>query len=84
MDLVTPAPLTGPLAPRLRPDSHLVAAARDLVARHQASVVDGRCQRCEEAYPCAMADHAAHVCLAAGVDPAGSDLGPPAGRELAA
>jgi hypothetical protein len=67
---VTPAPLTGPLAPRLRPESHLVAAARDLYARHSAETVDGWCARCDEAYPCPPAIHAAQVCEAAGVDPA--------------
>ncbi len=82
MDVVTPAPLSGPEAPRLRPDSHLVEAARDLVARHRASLVDGRCQRCEEPYPCAMAGHAAHVCLAGGLDPETIALSPP--HELAA
>ena len=35
MDVVTPAPPTGPLAPRLQPDSDLVVAARDLLARRE-------------------------------------------------
>ena len=82
MDVVTPAPLTGPQAPRLEPDSHLVEGARDLVARHRASVVDGRCERCEEPYPCAMAAHAAQVCLAAGLDP--DSIDPSSAHELAA
>jgi hypothetical protein len=68
MDVVTPAPLTGPLAPRLRPDSHLVVAARDLLALHSASEADGWCLRCEQAYPCPPAVHAAQVCQAAGLD----------------
>jgi len=82
MDVVMPAPLTGPQAPRLTPGSHLVEGARDLVARHHASVVDGRCQRCDEAYPCAMAEHATQVCLAAGLDP--DTIAPSSAHELAA
>jgi hypothetical protein len=68
MDVVTPAPLTGPLAPRLQPDSYLVAAARDLLARHSATAAEGWCTRCDEAYPCPPAVHAAQVCQAAGLD----------------
>ena len=79
MDQVTPAPPTGPLAPRLSPDSHLVLAARDLLARHSGATVDGWCPRCEQAYPCPAAIHAAQVCQAAGLDP----VEPPA-QELAA
>jgi hypothetical protein len=80
MDVVTPAPPTGPLAPRLSPDSHLVVAARDLLARHGGATVDGWCQHCEQAYPCPPAIHAAQVCQAAGLDPAE----PPASHDLAA
>jgi hypothetical protein len=69
MDPVTPAPLTGPLAPRLHPDSHLVDAAADLFVRHSAAMVDGWCTRCDQPYPCPPAIHAAQVCQAAGVDP---------------
>ena len=86
MDVVTPAPLNGPLAPRLEPGSHLVEAARDLVTRHHASVVDGQCQRCDEPYPCQMAEHAAQVCVAAGLDPdtIALDPPPPSPQDLAA
>lgn len=84
MDVVTPAPLSGPLAPRLKPDSDLVEAARDLVARHRASVVDGRCERCDEPYPCQMAAHAAQVCVAGGVDPDTDAVDPPPPHDLAA
>ena len=70
MDLVTPAPSTGPLAPRLSPDSHLVLAARDLLARHSGDAVENWCQRCDVSYPCPPAVHAAQVCRAAGIDPA--------------
>ena len=69
MDVVTPAPMTGPLAPRLSPDSPLVASARELVARHRAAVVDERCDWCADVYPCPPTIHAALVCLAAGLDP---------------
>ena len=85
MDVVTPAPLTGPLAPRLRPDSHLVVAARDLLARHGTSTADGWCLRCDESYPCPPAIHAAQVCRAAGLDLPGEPAGPSeARRDLAA
>jgi len=76
VDIVTPAPLNGPLAPRLSPDSSLVVAARDLVARHRA--VDDRCPRCADAYPCPPTVHAALVCLAAGLDPQAVGLPPEA------
>jgi hypothetical protein len=46
-----------------------VVAARDLLAKHGSATVDGWCQRCEQAYPCPPAIHAAQVCQAAGLDP---------------
>ena len=85
MDDVTPAPLTGPLAPRLRPDSPLVSAARELVVAHRAGDPDANCARCEDPYPCPPTIHAALVCLAAGLDPQAVGLPPEASQwELAA
>ena len=85
MDVVTPAPMTGPLAPRLRPDSPMVASARELVARHRASAPDGQCQWCTDVYPCPPTVHAALVCLAAGLEPHAIGLPPEAANwQLAA
>jgi hypothetical protein len=82
MDVITPAPLTGPLAPRLSPDSRLVAAATDLLGRHTAEA--GTCQGCGDPYPCGAGVHAVAVCLAAGLTPEAVGLPPEAARwELA-
>ena len=78
MDGVRPAPMTGPLAPRLSPDSPLVASARELVVRHRDTVADDRCGWCADVYPCPPTIHAALVCLAAGVDPHAIGLPPEA------
>jgi Glycosyl transferase family 2 len=78
MDIVTPAPMTGPLAPRLSPDSPLVASARELVARHRETVADERCGWCADVYPCPATIHAALVCVAAGLDPQAIGLPPEA------
>jgi hypothetical protein len=68
MDVIEPAPLTGPAAPRLNPDSSLVIAAFDLLARHTADQAESTCQYCGEGYPCPTGIHAALVCRAAGLD----------------
>jgi hypothetical protein len=70
---IEPAPLTGPLAPRLSPDSPLVITAADLLNRHKAEVGTSMCHGCGEPYPCGPGVHAAAVCLAAGLTP--QDMG---------
>jgi hypothetical protein len=64
---IEPAPLTGPRAPRLSPDSPLVITATDLLNRHVAEVGSGMCEGCGEPYPCGPGAHAAAVCMAAGL-----------------
>jgi hypothetical protein len=72
---VSPAPMSGPSAPRLSPDSPLVIAARDLVVRHGATAPrGGHCLSCSRPYPCPSIVHAALVCRAAGLDPAAMGL----------
>lgn len=60
MDLVEPAPLSGPTAPRLPKGSTLATVAADLLARHTADDGD-TCRACGEEYPCAAGTHAAAV-----------------------
>jgi hypothetical protein len=70
MNVVSPAPMSGPFAPRLSPDSPLVHAARDLVVRHGATAPrEGHCLSCGRPYPCPSIVHAALVCGAAGLEP---------------
>jgi hypothetical protein len=68
MDVVEPAPLSGPYAPRLDPQGPLVAGAIDLLARHTADPDRGICRACMNPYPCQARRDAKVVCLAAGVD----------------
>ncbi len=82
---VEPAPLTGPLAPRLSPESPLVITATDLLNRHVAEIGTSMCHSCGEPYPCGAGAHAAAVCLAAGLTARAVDLTPDGSRrELAA
>lgn len=67
---VEPAPLYGPWAPQLDPDSSLVRAAADLLAAHLPLGNAGSeavCARCGEGFPCPAAVHASFVCRAAGI-----------------
>jgi hypothetical protein len=66
MDVVEPAPLSGPEAPRLDPGSRLVTAAVDLLARHTADA--GTCRTCGAGFPCPPGIHASAVCQAAGIE----------------
>jgi hypothetical protein len=73
MDVVEPAPLSGPSALRLDPESALVTGALDLLARH---TKDGLvCRGCMNPYPCQARAHAKLVCLAAGLDPESLPVG---------
>jgi hypothetical protein len=75
MHPIEPAPLTGPLAPRLSPDSPLVITATDLLNWHVAEVGSSMCHGCGAPYPCGPGVHAAAVCMAAGLTP--EDVGLP-------
>jgi hypothetical protein len=84
MDVIEPAPLTGPAAPRLDPESPLVTAAVALLGRHTVDEAERTCRSCGESYPCDSGVHAVFVCRAAGLDLASVGLPAEASRwELA-
>jgi hypothetical protein len=84
MDVIEPAPLSGPQAPQLDPQSALVAAAEALLERHTAEETGSACRACGGAYPCEAGMHAALVCRAAGLAPESIGLPAEASRwELA-